>query len=98
MMAVTRRVVLWADRHVPRGLRSVAGVFFVFGGVIGFLPIVGFWMLPVGLALIALDVPTLRARLLVWADRHRAEPAEESPSAAAHQEVGETRRREDADP
>jgi hypothetical protein len=37
------------------------------GGVFGFLPIVGFWMIPAGLALIALDIPPLRRRLLAWA-------------------------------
>ena len=30
------------------------------GGFVGFLPIFGFWMLPLGLALLAVDVPFLR--------------------------------------
>ena len=30
------------------------------GGVFGFLPILGFWMFPLGLALIALDLPPTR--------------------------------------
>ena len=30
------------------------------GGVVGFLPVLGFWMLPLGLALLALDLPFLR--------------------------------------
>jgi hypothetical protein len=36
-------------------------------GFVGFLPVLGFWMLPLGLALLALDLPFLRgpmARLL----------------------------------
>jgi fatty acid desaturase len=39
------------------------------GGVVGFLPILGFWMVPLGLALLALDLPFLRgplARLLSY--------------------------------
>lgn len=39
------------------------------GGFAGFLPVLGFWMLPLGLALIALDIPPLRppmARFLAW--------------------------------
>lgn len=39
------------------------------GGFVGFLPILGFWMLPLGLALLAIDVPFLRrpmARLLAF--------------------------------
>ncbi|HVI16347.1 MAG TPA: hypothetical protein VM822_26200 [Pseudolabrys sp.] len=30
------------------------------GGVFGFLPVLGFWMLPIGLALLAQDVPPMR--------------------------------------
>ena len=49
----------------------VAGAFVV-GGMLGFLPILGFWMVPLGLALLALDVPPLRgplARLLALINR-----------------------------
>jgi hypothetical protein len=42
------------------------------GGMAGFLPILGFWMIPVGLALIALDIPPLRRRLLLWVERDDA--------------------------
>lgn len=45
------------------------------GGVVGFLPILGFWMIPLGLALLALDVPFLRgplARLLAFINRKLA--------------------------
>jgi hypothetical protein len=44
-----------------------------FGGVLGFLPLVGFWMLPIGLALLAEDVQplrSLRSRILDWIE-HR---------------------------
>lgn len=47
------------------------------GGFVGFLPILGFWMLPLGLALLALDLPFLRgplARFLGWINR-KLEPA-----------------------
>lgn len=39
------------------------------GGVVGFLPVLGFWMVPLGLALLAIDVPFLRrpmAKLLAF--------------------------------
>jgi hypothetical protein len=50
-------------------VRMPAGVALIGGGVLGFLPlpIVGIWMLPVGLALLAHDITTMRgpmARLL----------------------------------
>jgi hypothetical protein len=76
LIAAMRRAVRWGDRRVPRGLRSVVGILFVLAGAVGFLPIVGFWMLPAGLALIALDIPPLRRRLLAWMDRHEAESRE----------------------
>jgi hypothetical protein len=37
------------------------GLLLTFGGVLGFLPIVGFWMVPIGLALLADDVQLLRS-------------------------------------
>jgi hypothetical protein len=43
-----------------RWIRIPAGVLFIVGGVLGFLPILGFWMVPLGLLLLALDVPFLR--------------------------------------
>jgi hypothetical protein len=44
-------------------VRIPAGVALTAGGVLGFLPIVGFWMAPLGLALIAQDVPFMRPPL-----------------------------------
>ena len=64
-----RRAVQWGDAKVPMGLRSVLGLLLCVGGLLGFLPILGFWMLPLGLALIALDIPVLRRWLLAWLER-----------------------------
>ena len=72
LITAIRRAVEWGERRVPPGVRSLVGLLCVAGGVVGFLPILGFWMLPVGLALIALDIPPLRRRLLAWARRHDA--------------------------
>jgi hypothetical protein len=58
-----RRAVRWGV-GVPVGVRSALGVVLMVAGVFGILPILGFWMLPVGAAFIALDVPPLRRRLL----------------------------------
>ena len=63
---VTYVTLKWGNDHVPFGLRSVLGVVFVIGGVLGILPIVGFWMLPLGVALIALDLPWTRHRVHDW--------------------------------
>jgi hypothetical protein len=50
------------------------GILLVLGGLVGFLPIVGFWMIPLGLLVISYDVAILRAlrrRLVVWWGRRR---------------------------
>jgi len=42
-------------------MRVPAGVLLICGGIFGFLPILGLWMLPLGLALLAEDLPPLRS-------------------------------------
>jgi hypothetical protein len=44
-------------------------------GVVSFLPILGLWMLPLGILLLAQDIPFLRrpkGRALVWLERRWA--------------------------
>ena len=50
----------WGRDHVPPGARTLIGVLLMVGGVLGFLPILGFWMFPLGLAFAALDFPPAR--------------------------------------
>jgi hypothetical protein len=47
---------------VPRNplLRMGLGGLMVLCGVVGFLPVVGYWMVPVGLAILAIDFPPVR--------------------------------------
>ena len=47
-------------RNVPRGLRIVVGVLLILGGFLGFLPVLGFWMIPLGVMVAALDVELFR--------------------------------------
>lgn len=68
---ILSRGILRSHRSVPPGLRSLAGVLLMIGGVFGFLPILGFWMIPLGAALVALDIPPVRRHLVAWAERHR---------------------------
>ncbi len=55
----------WGRDHVPPGVRTLIGLLLMVGGVFGFLPILGFWMLPLGLAFVLLDIPPARR----WLDR-----------------------------
>ncbi len=41
-------------------LRVLLGLVLVFGGFLGFLPILGFWMLPLGLLILSIDFPPVR--------------------------------------
>ena len=68
----------WAGRNFDRlrqpkavWVRVPAGIVLTGGGVLGFLPVLGFWMLPIGLALLAYDVRPMRpplARVLRFAN------------------------------
>jgi hypothetical protein len=40
--------------------RIPVGLALTVGGVFGFMPVLGFWMLPLGLAVMAPDVPVMR--------------------------------------
>jgi hypothetical protein len=82
--AILRRAFKHLEREVPgrvawiirnlrhpqaRWVRVPAGVLLVFGGVFSILPFLGIWMLPLGLLLVARDVPFLRVpvgRFTIW--------------------------------
>jgi len=52
-----------------RLLRIGVGVLLVLGGCLWFLPVVGFWMLPLGLIVLSIDIPIVRRwrrRFAVW--------------------------------
>jgi len=48
------------ERHLPPVVRGLLGVLLILAGTFGFLPVLGFWMIPLGIALLATDVPALR--------------------------------------
>ena len=50
--------------NVSPGYRSVLGVLLIIGGVLGFLPILGFWMIPFGVAVAAMDIQPFRQFLV----------------------------------
>jgi hypothetical protein len=73
------RPLRFAGREIPlpqsRGLRIGLGIALVLGGIVGFLPILGFWMVPLGLLVLSVDLPPVRRarrRLSVWWARRRA--------------------------
>ena len=63
--------ILGREIPVPQSpvLRIVFGVLLIVFGILGFLPILGFWMIPLGLVMLSYDVPAvrrLRRRVEVW--------------------------------
>jgi hypothetical protein len=60
-------------RNAWRPVRLPLAVMLVLGGLFSFLPLLGVWMLPVGLLLLAVDLPVLRSPIsvLIIRARHR---------------------------
>lgn len=62
----------WVRRPSSRLVRIPLGILLVIGGIFSFLPVLGIWMLPLGLFLIALDLPFLQGplnRMSFWVQR-----------------------------
>jgi hypothetical protein len=52
-----------------RAWRLVIGILLVLCGLVGFLPILGFWMVPLGFLVLSVDLPIVRRarrRVEVW--------------------------------
>jgi hypothetical protein len=66
--------VHWLRRPAARWVRIPAGLLLIVGSVFSILPILGIWMLPLGLVLLAEDVKLLRRgmdRVLAWIEHRR---------------------------
>ncbi|KJC57803.1 hypothetical protein UP10_26730 [Bradyrhizobium sp. LTSPM299] len=66
------RFVGWLRRPSSRYVRIPLAILLILGGIFSILPVLGLWMLPLGLLLFAQDVPFLQkpvAQLLGWVER-----------------------------
>jgi hypothetical protein len=66
------RTLRWLREPSAGWVRIAVGAFLVLGGIFSILPLLGAWMLPVGLILLAQDIPFLRRplrRALIWVER-----------------------------
>lgn len=73
------RLPTWAGRAIGwlwqpqfHWLRIPLGIVLILAGIVGFLPILGFWMIPLGLIVMAKDIPPLQpslVRFLDWLER-----------------------------
>lgn len=66
------RGVRWLREPSARWVRIPVGLLLIMGGILSILPFLGLWMLPLGLLLLAQDLPFLRRpsrRALLWVER-----------------------------
>lgn len=66
----------WIRYHPSSWVRVPIALLLIGGGILGFLPVLGFWMLPIGLILLAVDFPWARrlylTGIVLWRRyRHR---------------------------
>ena len=57
-----------------RPLRITIGIVLVVFGILGFLPVLGFWMIPLGVFILSYEfafIRRLRRRIVVWWERRR---------------------------
>jgi hypothetical protein len=77
------RFVGWLRKPSSRYARIPLALLLILGGVFSFLPVLGLWMLPLGLLLFAQDVPMLQkpmARMLGWVERKWIERQRKRPA------------------
>ena len=59
---------------VPRLIvRLTLGIVFMIGGLLWFLPVLGLWMLPLGILMIGMCIPYFYRRIRVWMRKLRNE-------------------------
>jgi hypothetical protein len=56
--------IRWLRMPSSFAIRLVIAILLILGGIFSFLPILGLWMLPLGLLLIAQDVPFVQEPLV----------------------------------
>lgn len=59
-------------KKAPRIIRITIGVLLILGGLLGFFPVLGFWMIPLGLIVLAVDFRWARHTLVNLKLRWRA--------------------------
>ncbi len=85
-----RAALAWVLRPEAKWLRIPLGLLLILGGFMGFLPLLGFWMVPLGVLLLAEDFPAIRRPTLRALDaieawwKRRRHPALTPRSSGSH--------------
>lgn len=76
------------------------GILLIFGGFLGFLPILGFWMIPLGLFILSYDIPAVdrqRRKLMAWWKTRRQRSGGDDQPAAPSTQIAESDQPSSAD-
>ncbi len=60
LLPIGKGIVRGLRQRRYRLVRIPLALILIPGGLLGFLPVLGFWMLPAGLLLLAVDIPVMR--------------------------------------
>lgn len=66
-----QRSIDFLMRNEMRWVRVPLALLLMAGGVLSFLPVLGVWMLPIGLLVLAVDIPPLRPAVAAGSIRTR---------------------------
>jgi hypothetical protein len=82
--------------HLPQSkpIRVGLGILLVACGLLGFLPVLGFWMIPLGLLVLSVDIPAVRRwrrKLAVWWHRRKGSDETSSETGAPASGSAETK-------
>lgn len=72
--AKMRRAIQWLRKPEQKWVRLPSGLLLILGGLLSFLPVLGVWMLPLGILLLAEDIPlfqNLSGKMLGWIARRK---------------------------
>lgn len=80
-MARTIRIGSWSYELPDWAPARIAiGVLLILFGFLGFLPVLGFWMVPLGLVVLSYDIPRVRLwrqKFMTWWRGGKSEPPPE---------------------
>jgi hypothetical protein len=73
---------------LPPVVRSLAGLALIAAGFLGIvMPILGFWMAPLGVLFIAADIPPWRRRVEAWLEKDDGEHQSENATSEARSPI-----------
>lgn len=84
--------------HLPKSkpIRIGIGIALIAFGLLGFLPVLGFWMIPLGLLVLSVDLPIVRRwrrQVTVWWHGKREARAAARAAAAAAKDASASKQK-----